>query len=286
MLILSKGQGQLANKLYFFSRFIPIANQSGRIIYNPIFNNELKYFSYFNSASFCLYPIQIPKNKIYKFVYGSYLFILYKLLAFCKRIRFYNSPLHSIINIGKSEIDDEVLLQMLRKKKYFFYFGWPAHSKNTLLNNKEIILRTFTFNDEYKIASEKIINKFRNNIDIIIGVHIRQGDYKEFRGGEFYFNKEIYVRKMNEIKAKFQNKKVLFIVCSDETQDFSDINYLKIFNSHNNKIIDLLLLSKCDYIIGPPSTFSAWASFYGQVPLYHIHDPNEEIDFEKFKIPI
>jgi len=26
--------------------------------------------------------------------------------------------------------------------------------------------------------------------------------------------------------------------------------------------------AKCDYIVGPPSTFTSWASFYGDVPVY------------------
>lgn len=43
---------------------------------------------------------------------------------------------------------------------------------------------------------------------------------------------------------------------------------------------DLFSLSKADYIIGPPSTFSAWASLYGTVPLYFIESSNSD-----FKIP-
>jgi len=45
-------------------------------------------------------------------------------------------------------------------------------------------------------------------------------------------------------------------------------------------IEDLYTLASCDYIIGPPSTFTMWASFYGRVPLYKIIDRNklQEID--------
>ena len=33
---------------------------------------------------------------------------------------------------------------------------------------------------------------------------------------------------------------------------------------------DLHALAGCDYLIGPPSTFGAWASFHGDVPRYTI----------------
>jgi hypothetical protein len=33
-------------------------------------------------------------------------------------------------------------------------------------------------------------------------------------------------------------------------------------------IADMYALSRCDAIIGPKSTFSAWSSFFGSVPRY------------------
>jgi len=38
--------------------------------------------------------------------------------------------------------------------------------------------------------------------------------------------------------------------------------------------------ARCDYLIGPPSTFTMWASFYGQVPLNIIcrNDQPQAID--------
>jgi len=32
-------------------------------------------------------------------------------------------------------------------------------------------------------------------------------------------------------------------------------------------------LGACDRVIGPPSTFSAWAAFAAGIPLYRIMDP-------------
>ena len=45
-------------------------------------------------------------------------------------------------------------------------------------------------------------------------------------------------------------------------------------------------LAECDYIVGPPSTFSTWASFYGNVPIYRITDPSAEFSIADFKVLI
>jgi hypothetical protein len=36
---------------------------------------------------------------------------------------------------------------------------------------------------------------------------------------------------------------------------------------------DLYAFAGCDLLVGPPSTFTAWAAFYGEVPLLHVEDP-------------
>jgi hypothetical protein len=41
-------------------------------------------------------------------------------------------------------------------------------------------------------------------------------------------------------------------------------------------------LASCDYIVGPPSTFSLWASFYGQVPLCFLQKPDEPLALANF----
>ena len=47
---------------------------------------------------------------------------------------------------------------------------------------------------------------------------------------------------------------------------------------------DLCLLSKCHYLIGPPSTFSGWASFIGRVPLLYMTNPDMEAIQDFFRV--
>ena len=44
-------------------------------------------------------------------------------------------------------------------------------------------------------------------------------------------------------------------------------------------------MSLCDYILGPPSTFSGWASFMGRVPRLEIKSRDHVVRLEEFVAP-
>ena len=52
--------------------------------------------------------------------------------------------------------------------------------------------------------------------------------------------------------------------------------------SKGSGIEDLQLLSQCDYLMGVKSTFSLWASFYRDIPLYWIMDANKTLENNDF----
>lgn len=284
MIFISKNQGQFANQLFLFVSIIAIAEKSKRTIFNPIFNSELNRFTYFNGTSICYYPISAKRNKLRHITRLISYNFTYRILDLFKRIHFfYNSPFHSIINIGACNLNSTELLNLINRKKLIYFYGWPPYPTKSNSEFEVQIKNIFEFKFEYKNHVDKIINEFRKNAEMIIGIHIRQGDYKKFMDGKYYYITECYVNKMKEVQELFKDKKLFFIICSNEPQNIisNDLNY---YISNNDKVVDLLLLSKCDYIIGPPSTFSMWASFYGNTPLFQIDEINEKVNLEKFKI--
>jgi hypothetical protein len=44
-----------------------------------------------------------------------------------------------------------------------------------------------------------------------------------------------------------------------------------------NAVEDLFMLSQCDYLIGPPSTYSLVAAMYRDIPLYRIDSPDAQL---------
>lgn len=116
-----------------------------------------------------------------------------------------------------------------------------------------------------------VMDRYRREGYFIIGVHIRRGDYKTFEGGRYYFELDEYRQHMQALLEIYHDKKVCFAISTNEKNEYKVFEGLDICQTVNiTAIHDLYMLSQCDRIIGPLSTFSRWASFYGRVPLCFI----------------
>jgi hypothetical protein len=89
---------------------------------------------------------------------------------------------------------------------------------------------------------------------------------------------------MRELATQFSGRKVAFFVCSDEPRQASEFTGLTVVIGAGPPVVDLYALTGCDYVLGPPSTFSQWASFYGNKPLYHLRDHDVQIELDKFAV--
>jgi hypothetical protein len=119
---------------------------------------------------------------------------------------------------------------------------------------------------------------------VVVGVHIRQGDYRTFREGVYFYPVTRYAAWMRELAEQFPGRRVAFFVCSDEPREAAEFSGLTIIPGAGSAVADLDALSRCDYILAPVGTFSMWASFYGNKPLFLIRDGQARIEREKFAI--
>jgi hypothetical protein len=114
---------------------------------------------------------------------------------------------------------------------------------------------------------KNIIKQFLNNIPSVnysglkalsslLGVHIRQGDYKDFGGGKYFYDTDEYIKIMKRIEYLFPGKKVMFLVCSNAKQIEGKFASFRFIFGNNHLVEDMYSLAKCDYIIGPTSTYS------------------------------
>jgi hypothetical protein len=85
---------------------------------------------------------------------------------------------------------------------------------------------------------------------------------------------------MEKMLSLLAPKTVAFLICSDEnyhaeTEVFAG---LPVYFGTGHMIEDLYSLAQCDYLIGPPSTYSMWASFYGRVPMCQLPKNHELVE--------
>lgn len=164
--------------------------------------------------------------------------------------------------------------------------GWPIRLDNyeMIINQSDAIRDIFTFNTKITTPVNEIFSSI-NKENVVVGVHIRRGDYRTWLGGIYYYADEEYIKTMNHLYRQFKEtgKNVKFLLCSNEAIDFNnfdDLNCFIIPDSTGEK--DLYALSKCDYIIGPPSSYSQWASFLGKVPVNYIMPERKELLLSEF----
>ncbi len=180
--------------------------------------------------------------------------------------------------------DNDPLVCESKNSKYIFIGGWMLRARQGFDRNAEEIRRIFTPKARYMSRVNELIGKAREGADTLVGVHIRHGDYKEHFGGIYYFETGVYIEKMKQVQTLFEGKKVRFLVCSNTGLSETDFPGLEVTCGTGEQIEDMYALAACDYLIGPPSTFTAWASFYGKKPLALIKDTGEKITFDKFRI--
>lgn len=176
--------------------------------------------------------------------------------------------------------------------KVFKFFGckkgWDTmDDARYLAQTKTELQHIFRPRQEIVDKAETMIAEIRKEADLVIGVHIRHGDYKTFENGRYYYTLEEYHQIILNIQELYKDKHVAFFISSNEsfsTDIFSECRCYRFGKEPSGDILDLHTLSLCDRIVGPWSTYSRWASFIGEVPLCCIKEKQlhfKEKDFSK-----
>lgn len=164
--------------------------------------------------------------------------------------------------------------------------GWHTRRDSQYLSCTKKELQTI-FRPKVDITqkAEKFIKDMRKSADIIVGLHIRRGDYSTWNNGKFFFSFEEYHSFMIQIQELHKNKQVSFFISSNEDFSLNQFEGCKCFRFHqepSGAILDLYTLSICDLIVGPVSSYSRWASFIGEVPLCFLESKNQSITESSF----
>jgi len=183
------------------------------------------------------------------------------------------------------DIDSKNELIKTNPDQDYYVEGWGFRVHDLTAKYQDLFIDKYSLKEEYYINNRlyKKIQAIDRDTTSIIGVHIRRGDYKTHQGGKYYFNDEVYkkyIRQMQkDIKEKL-SKDSIIIIFSDEITGFNENSNIII--SKNDWYVDHYLMSTCDYLIGPPSTFTLWASYIGKNKYFHFTNDSGKIDIGKF----
>ena len=95
-------------------------------------------------------------------------------------------------------------------KKNYYTKGW-SHDFNYIFYKSEDLENKYRnyYSDLFYTNINSIRNiYFSNEHPITIGLHIRRGDYKEYKNGIYYYSDETYISVVNQLKKLLNKTKI------------------------------------------------------------------------------
>lgn len=288
MLIPSEKSGQLANRIAILSHFIAFSLEYNVTVLCHIFD---EYCDFFEGAQ---KGLKIKGKKISHFMDSTtfkrriLMFLFTKISRFMRKHHLSDLPFAKNIHLKNDEerflMNDSQNLALLTSKKLFFLSGWLFRTEGLVKKHRDFIIEYFKPLEIYRDSAKNVILPLKNKFKAVVGIHIRRGDYKNFLGGKYFYELETYKNAMKHIAETFGSDSTAFVVCSNEDINIDFFSGLNVVKGPGHFVADLHSLSLCDYIAGPPSTFSMWASFYGNKPLWQIDNAKQNPIIELFKV--
>ncbi len=175
--------------------------------------------------------------------------------------------------------------QEMLKHKHVVVAGWEARWYDLFEKYKAEIIDLFAFKKSVVKAVEPLMAAVPAG-SCRLGVHIRRGDYATWYDGKYLFDDGVFISLIRQFVE--QHPKTTVFICGNDPslnkQRYeTELGGTKMVFANGSAAEDLCLLSQCDYLIGPPSTFSLTAAMYHDTPLYWIKDAGAPLTPEAFQ---
>jgi len=277
MIVLHEKMGQqLGNRLTLFSHFIGFSERVNKFIIYPAFDEYSEFFLGTSNNPFCQYPVKVSCAKSFKW-HSNYIYIT-KAIYYKLKIPKISKYTNFIRDIKLNSLDDSAIVnaslndervKLLSKSGINFFEGWKFRDFESVSNHADRIRKFFALVPYHAKSVDRFIQNVRSSSKVLIGLHVRLGDYKN-QAPQWFYSLSYYESLIKYLTNLFADVELTIIIASNEnlSNKFSDAKNLVFCPSHI--VQDLYILSQCDYIIGAPSTYSEWAAFYGKKPYFRI----------------
>ena len=287
--------GRLANRIILYANIIAWAEEKKLRVTNFTFQSYADLFESTHLTCGSAYPphelgvlskLFLPIIKLLNSIRFQY-----QCINLFSKVVLKNNRLGSLFTIrsdhdfvGIRSLSEIIPSHYWLTRKTLLVSGWKF--REPVLTNKHAskIRDFFKPIKKIRLKVEKSFPQREKDKCLVVGVHIRKGDYSNWKGGKYDYPVCDYITIMNKILDLFPDNRLSFLICSNVTLEAEIFNEFDITISHNSPVEDLYALSMCDLIFGPPSTFTQWASFYGEKPLLHIYNTEEEFNQNSFQV--
>ncbi len=266
LVIVKKDYGQLGNRLHTHTNVLAWCIKNNLNFLNLSFRDYIKafpksinVFAKSNLYNYILIKLIYKCSIVYNF--------LNRLCLSNKNLKKISSFVHIIDCQNEEILNEQTLDQHLDQKRdsiLLLIRAWDVRCPEALhanISKLKAILSPADLINKRVVVIKKSLSQY----DFIVGVHVRRGDYETWLNGKYFFSWKQYSNWVIELESLLieRGKKPAFIICSDEKIPSNYFSNKSTICSQSDALTDLFTLSFCNIIIGPPSSFSSWASFYG-----------------------
>ena len=272
-MIFARDKSQMCNNLLQYAHVYAWGREHGRKVISMRFSYKYQYF-------------HICHTSLTGF--GWYLFAKYMSAL----------KLLPTASFKHSDCDREALERKMLRHKHIVVSGWNVRFYNLFLKYRKEICELFTLDEQYTAPVKDKMDEARRSLHALrlvemtsggegmssalaLGVHIRRGDYAQWQNGQYYFDDAVYAAHINRFAELHPDKTIHVFLSTNDSQVSAEAYQqacpkVVIHHFKGSAPEDLFMLSGCDYLIGPPSTFSLVAAMYRDIPLYRMDVADEQ----------
>ena len=267
MILSLQCSGQMCNRIVWFVRALATAIDLKTDIVHP-FGREIRSFS-------DLHPEEIPEIGIRCFGWGRSVAVdvLHGWLARLPGLR------EKEYAAGNP---DRVRRWRENGRKNLLLWNWHFDNREAVVRHRRKIVGYLRAKDSHCRRPDDLVGDMRKDGAAVVGVHIRRGDYREAAPRWCYGDGD-YLRMMKEF-GKSHAGGCRFAIVSNEPVDIAFFRRggVDAVDASGTPQEDVVTLSLCDFIMGPPSTFSWWAAYYGGRPRMPITGRDATVSEDRF----
>jgi hypothetical protein len=257
-MIFARDKSQMCNNLLQYAHVYAWGREHGRKVLSMRFSYKYPYF-HIQHTSLTSFP----------------LYVIAKALAAIKLL--------PTASFKHAECDREALELKMLRYRHIVVSGWYVRYYDLFLKYRQEICELFAIDEQYTMPVKQKMQTAEGTASRIVrlGVHIRRGDYAVWNNGKYFYNDDIYARHINKF-AEMHDKSVVHVYLSSNDSSVTEGHFQQlcptacVHNLNGSAPEDLFMLSECDFLIGPPSTFSLVAAMYRDIPLYRMDTSNVE----------
>lgn len=256
-MIFARDKSQMCNNLLQYAHVYAWGREHGRKTISMRFSYKYQYFKICHTS-----------------LTGFGWYLLAKYLAALKIL--------PTASFKRRDCDSEALERKMLKHKHIVVSGWFARWYDLFLKYREEICDLFTLDEQYtapvksKMQEKEKLSTLNTQLSTLrLGVHIRRGDYRIFYDGKYFFDDRVYADHINHFAEMHPHHTTHVYLSTNDfevtAETFQQLcPQVVVHHLHGSAPEDLFMLSECDYVIGPPSTFSLVAAMYRDIPLYRM----------------